>query len=209
MNRTSVASGLLALCLLALVPQARAEAAVDALLAKLAGISHLQGEFRQRQYGEDGSPAGESRGVFALLRPVWFRWEIQAPDRQLIIAGPEYLWHYDMDLETVTRRPVVGSVETSPLQVLAGDEAVLREQFSVERGEGDSFILVPTAGEHGFRRLQVNFDGDTIAGMEILDTLGQRLVVDFTQVDAATALTESDFDFNPPPAGVDLFYYDQ
>lgn len=207
MGRKAVASLLVALCLIAVVPAWPAASPGDELLARLNGVSHLRGHFRQRQYGDDGKLAGESTGEFALLRPVWFRWEIQSPDRQLIVAGPEYLWHYDMDLETVTRRPVVGGVEASPLQVLAGDEAVLREQFSIERGEGDSFVLVPIAGEHGFRRLEVRFEGGTIAGMEILDALGQRLVVDFDRVDTASPLTASDFDFTPPP-DADLFYYD-
>lgn len=44
--------------------------------------------------------------------------------------------------------------------------------------------------------------------MDILDKLGQRVVVDFTRVDATTPLTSSDFEFTPPSGDVDLFYYD-
>lgn len=183
---------------------------VDQLLQRLAGVTGLQGHFDQRQYGDDGTLLGVSSGVFRLLRPAYFSWEIQSPDSQLIVANAQYLWHYDRDLQTVTRRPVAGNVEASPLQILAGDESVLREQFSVEQPGDNTFILVPNGDGHGFRRLQVSFDGNTITGMDIEDRLNQRVVVVFRDLDPDTPLSAADFDFAPPDSGdVDLFYYDE
>jgi outer membrane lipoprotein carrier protein len=199
----------LALGLLAAIAKAE-NGAADRLLTRLEPISQLQGRFDQRQYADDGRLLGESSGSFRLLRPVYFSWEIESPDRQIIVANAQYLWHYDIDLQTVTRRPVAASVQASPLQVLAGDESVLREQFRVEQQDADRFVLVPLAGEHSFNRLEVSFAGNTIGGMTIEDKLNQRIEVAFSDLDGDTVLTPEDFDFSPPTGGdVDLFYYDE
>ncbi|MCB1677895.1 MAG: outer membrane lipoprotein chaperone LolA [Halioglobus sp.] len=196
------------LALLAVGASAEDDGAADALLAALRPMGHLQGQFTQRQYDADGALADESTGTFRLLRPGYFSWEILAPDRQLIIANPSYVWHYDRDLETLTRRPVTDSVRMSPLQVLGGDEAALREHYRVQRDAQHRFTLTPLAGDPGFRRLTLTLEDDLLSGMEILDNLGQRVEIAFDQLDAASTLTSQDFEFTPPD-GVDLFYYDE
>jgi outer membrane lipoprotein carrier protein len=196
------------LCLLAGAAGAQDTTATDSLLSHLDEINYLQGQFTQRQYDESEAVLAESSGTFKLLRPFFFSWEISTPDRQLIVANAEYLWHYDMDLQTATRRPVVGNVEASPLQILGGDESVLREQYAVTEDDENTFTLTPIAGDHGFRRLTVSFGANSMSGMDIVDRLGQRVVVDFEAVDTQTPLTSDDFEFTPPAGDVDLFYYD-
>ena len=74
LNMSEVLSRALWIAGLRLLPAgrvARAEdaAATDQLLARLNRISHLQGEFNQRQYGEGDAVLAESSGGFKLLRP--------------------------------------------------------------------------------------------------------------------------------------------
>ena len=195
-------------CLLTAAARAQESAATEQLLNRLDRISYVQGEFSQRQYDEAGAVLAQSSGAFSLLRPFFFSWEIQSPDRQLIVANAEYLWHYDMDLQTATRRPVVGNVEASPLQILGGDESALREQYVVTQDSDNRFTLTPNEDGHSFRRLTVTFAADGIRQMDIIDKLGQRVVVDFEKLDTQTPLTSNDFEFTPPPGDVDLFYYD-
>ena len=182
--------------------------ATDELLTKLAGIEQLQGNFQQVQKGLDGKVMAETSGRFQLLRPGFFSWEILAPDSQLIVANPEFLWHHDRDLETVTRRLVVGSEQLAPLQVLGGDENILRERFTVSRTSEQAWTLIPVAGDPGFQQLVLIFSDGAIEGMEILDSLNQRVEVQFSNLDSSTALSPADFAFSPPD-GVDLFYYDE
>ncbi|MBT4520105.1 MAG: outer membrane lipoprotein chaperone LolA [Halieaceae bacterium] len=182
--------------------------AQDQLVSVLQRIDYLQGRFSQRQYAEDGSLLAESAGHFRLLRPGYFGWQIETPDSQLIIADPHYLWHHDQDLETVTRRPVTASGELSPLQILGGDENLLRNRFEIEQLAGNRFSLVPDTGNPGFSRLVLILDGDTVVGMEIIDSLDQRIDITFENLDRTTALTPADFAFTVPD-GVDLFYYDE
>lgn len=180
----------------------------DQLLLALEDINSLQGSFQQQQFAETDVLLVESSGTFRLLRPGYFAWEILSPDRQLIIATPEYIWHHDLDLETVTRRPVGDTAEMSPLQVLGGDEAVLRERFSVTQPREGLFTLTPSKGDPGFLSLSLMLDNGTIAGMEIMDKLNQRVVITFDELDTDTTLTAADFAFTPPD-GVDQFYYDE
>lgn len=197
----------LGLCLVAGIVRGQ-ENAADALLSRLAGIEQMQGRFVQRQYREDGTLLAESTGTFRLLRPGYFAWDIQSPDSQLVIANPGFVWHYDRDLETVTRRPVAGRDEMSPLQVLGGDAEVLRDRFDVTLTPAGDFLLTPTQGDPGFSRLTLHFDGAAVSSMEIIDRLNQRVHIEFQAVDTASALRPEDFDFTPPQ-GVDLFYYDE
>jgi outer membrane lipoprotein carrier protein len=196
------------LVLLPLWAAAEPGGATDELLDALQGVQHLQGNFEQRQYGNNDELLVASRGRFRLLSPGYFAWEILSPDNQLIIASPEFIWHYDQDLETATRRPVTDSAQMSPLQVLGGDASVLRRRFSVEQVGAGDFALVPLTDDVGFKQLTLHLDGPAITGMDILDNLNQRVVIEFSQLDSDTELTSTDFAFTPPD-GVDLFYYDE
>ena len=205
--RLLLVAGLLG-CLIIGISRSHAGTPTDDLLARLSAITALLGDFEQRQLDEKGVVAATSSGSFKLLKPDYFSWEINAPDNQLVIADNESLWHYDRDLETATRRPVAGSEQMAPLQVLGGDEAVLRERFAIAQGtDGNSYTLVPVANDPGFRQLSLRFDGQQIVGMEIIDSLNQRINVLFSNV-RTTALTPDDFAFTPPD-GVDLFDYEQ
>jgi outer membrane lipoprotein carrier protein len=182
--------------------------AYDELWARLATFDRLQGRFAQTQFDQRGAKIAESSGNFKLLRPGFFAWEIFSPDSQLIIANPEFLWHHDRDLETVTRRPITGSAEFSPLQVLGGDAEVLRERFAITQSEPDHFLLIPALGDAGFQQLSLYFEGGQLSAMEIIDSLNQRVHIAFSNLDTDSSLEASDFAFSPP-AGADLFYYDQ
>ncbi len=208
MNIRLIALAGLTVCFLFGILRSEAADPATELSARLETLEHLQGRFEQRQYDDTGQLVQVSGGRFRLLRPDYFSWEIDSPDSQLVIAGPEFIWHHDRDLETVTRRPVSGNVDATPLQVLGGDESVLREQFTVSALAEEQYRLEQRGVDAGFRELTLRFAGDTIVGMEVVNKLNQRVVITFTEVDAATALRPADFAFEPPP-GADLFYYDE
>ena len=197
----------LAACLLVGIARDAAAAPVDDLLVRLDSIERLQGAFQQQQYGDDGTVLLASSGTFRILRPGYFAWDINEPDSQLVLADPEFLWHHDRDLETVTRRPVTGE-QMAPLQVLGGDDQLLRERFQVSSDGDDHFTLVPAAGDPGFRELTLVFTDGQLSSMEIVDRLKQRVSVQFSDLDTTSALAPEDFAFQPPPEA-DLFFYDE
>lgn len=187
---------------------AQSGSGMDNLVAALAPLKQLQGNFTQRQYDPQSALLAETSGRFSLLRPGYFAWEIREPSEQLIIADPEFVWHHDHDLETVTRRPVSGSAEWSPLQILGGDESALRQNFQVQQLAGESYLLTPLSTQFGFNKLTLTLDGSTLKKMEIEDSLGQLVEIDFSDLDSVSPLGKEDFAFTPP-AGADLFYYDE
>jgi outer membrane lipoprotein carrier protein len=199
-----------ALSLAAAIVPARAETpAIEQLTSQLQGLERLQGRFAQTQYANDSEQAvSTSAGRFRLLKPHYFAWEIERPDSQLIITDGQYLWHHDRDLETVTRRPVTDTDEMSPLQVLAGDTALLGEQYAVTLTGQGRYRLQPKGGNPGFKALTLIFAAQQISGMEILDNLNQRLFIQFSELDAETVQTPADYRF-VPPEGADLFYHEQ
>lgn len=203
----------IALCLAVPAAVVRAQAnAANELIQILNQSASLQGQFEQSQYDVGNTFMGKSSGSFKMLRPGYFSWEIFSPDSQLILATPRYIWHHDRDLETVTRRPSSNSAAVTPLQILGGDEQLLRTQFNVEVSAAGVFTLVPKAEVSAdapvFSKLSLSVDGGVISGMEIIDGLQQRLVIKFDNVDRAGELTPAAFEFTPPE-GVDLFIYDE
>jgi outer membrane lipoprotein carrier protein len=192
--------------------QASSADSANELVETLNLTQSLQGNFVQEQYGSDDVLQGTSSGTFKMLRPGYFSWQISSPDSQLILVTPQYLWHLDRDLETLTRRPVSGSSALSPLQLLGGKEELLQSEFAVKKMSDTLFSVTPKKNESatnaGFSSLNISLDEQVIAGMEIIDSLNQRIVITFRNVDKLSVLTELDFDFTPPD-GVDLFYYDE
>lgn len=197
------------LCWLALSPLFVTAATDEAgeLLAALDPIVSLQGDFRQQLFDDADELLEESSGRFRLLRPGYFAWDIQQPDSQLVIADPNYLWHYDRDLATVTRRPVSSSAQLSPLQVLGGRDEALREGYVVTSPAAGQFVLTPRDTQAEFREVGLRLSDGKLTGMEIRDRLGQRVLIEFSAVDSTTRLQPADFQFEPPE-GVDLLYYD-
>ncbi len=182
-------------------------------LSQLMGqSSSLQGQFKQAQYDLAGEPMAHSSGSFKMLRPGYFSWEIELPDSQLILATPEFIWHHDRDLETVTRRPVNSSTAVSPLQILGGNEHILHSAFNVLKNSENVFTLTPNRdgkeNSAGFSRLSLTFESGVLSAMEITDALNHRVMIHFAGVTNKPELSADDFGFIPPD-GVDLFYYDQ
>ena len=196
------------LCMVPLLSMAQSNADANALLVVLEQFKHVEGRFSQRQFGQDGVLLTESSGEFRVLRPSYFSWQVLSPDEQLIIVDPEFIWHYDRDLETVTRRPVAGDAEMVPLKILGGDAGQLEEKFHIVREGEDAFVLTPLSDGAGFKQLSLHVDQARLSGMKIQDNLDQWVEIIFTDIDAGVELSSADFTFTPSP-DADLFYYDQ
>ncbi len=196
------------LCFASLLSSAQPNVDANALLSALQQFKHLQGQFSQQQFGQNKVLLAESRGEFRILQPSYFAWEVLSPDEQLIIVDPEFIWHYDRDLETVTRRPVTGDAEMIPLKILGGDAEKLEEKFNIVDKGANEFVLTPLSGDLGFKKLILYLDQTQLSGMEIHDNIDQFVVIKFTNLDANAELSSADFALTPPPEA-DLFYYDQ
>lgn len=179
------------------------ESPAEALARELEQLGQLAGRFTQT-ISEPGSAVAEvfSAGRFGLMRPGRFYWDIERPDSQLLVVNAGVLWHYDRDLQTATRRPLTDAA-TLPLQILAGDRAVLARDFEVYPAGDGAYRLVPRVAEAGFSELTLSLEDSLPVRMQLSDELGRSIDIRFSAL-SRTGLGESDFLFTPPP-GVDVF----
>lgn len=196
---------LVALATLAAAEDSQDAPAVEALGDTLASIRQLSGEFRQTIYPQSGGRATRSTGEFRLQTPGRFLWQIDAPDNQLVVTQGTYLWHYDADLQTATRRPV-SSAGSAPLQVLAGDRDSLARDFTVTRSGDNAYTLVPTSGDTGFQTLELRFADGLPVALAIVDNLSQRIEIRLESLSTEPFDSEV-FDFTPGD-DVDVFIHD-
>lgn len=171
------------------------------------GLEGLDGRFEQRVYDPDGNLSERSSGTVMLRAPRLFRWEVQAPAAQLIVADGDHIWIYDPDLEQVTVRTQSLEEQGSPLTVLV-DPGELERQFHVREGKrsGDLewLLLTPKRPEEApFREARLGFGTHGLVRMEFGDALGQRTVIGFSRWNRNPHFPADAFRFRPPE-GVDV-----
>jgi outer membrane lipoprotein carrier protein len=180
------------------------EPARAALQAMLKGLHSLQGRFEQEVRATDGELLDSSAGQFRLLQPGYFSWHIESPDEQLLLAANNSLWHYDVELETATRRDITGAEAGSPLAILSGDERSLREHYRVEQLAEAQFRLYPYSTRASFYSVTLDFSDGLPVAMTVVDRLQQETRIQFNQLESNPGLSADDFLFTPP-AGVDVY----
>lgn len=176
----------------------------ERLWEMLAARDAAAGAFLQEIYDEEDELLERSSGRYAVLRPHFFRWEIEYPDRQRILVAGDVLWHYDIDLETATRRSTGEEQQFAPLQLLGGDLRDLRRQFQVTDLGEDRFRLQPTYPDAGFASVELQWSGGLITAMEVIDRSGQRLQLLLTPERPTPPLEPADFAFIVPE-GVEVY----
>lgn len=198
---------LAALALLSLFAGTASAGARDDLAAFSKGLKGLDGRFEQTLYDLDGRLKERSSGRVAVSAPRLFRWEYSAPYEQLIVADGAKVWVFDPDLEQATVRPQGPEEQNSPLAALV-DPARLERDFNVREGEeadGLSWLLLsPRDTEQAsFSSARLGFRGNALVRMEVVDTLGQRSELVFSDWTRNPAFDAGTFRF-VPPAGVDV-----
>ena len=179
------------LCLWLLIGLAR-EAKADGLLGN---IESIEGSFTQEIINASGTLTAQSSGVFALLRPHFFKWQITSPGKQLLVSDGEFFWQHDEDLATVVRRPLHGQLN-SPLGILLADEEVLRGHYTVTR-EPTYLQLVPLKPNAMFTSMKVTIDQGVPTAVIVTDNLDQRINFSLSPA-KSSELTAADFVFMPP-----------
>jgi outer membrane lipoprotein carrier protein len=176
----------------------------------LAGLTTWSADFTQREEDARGKQSGTRRGRLIIVRPGKFRWE-SAPEgaadaAQLMVADGRDLWFQDRDLEQVSRKPQKDELSQSPAMLLAGD-ADLQKYFSIQsnaRRDGlDWARVLPKDKQSDFREALFGFKGKELARLVIVDKLGQRSTLVFTNVKRNAPVDPKLVQFTVPP-GFDL-----
>jgi outer membrane lipoprotein carrier protein len=150
-----------------------------------------------------------SSGTFEFQRPSRFRFVYKKPFEQTIVADGQTLWLYDVDLAQVTARKqgqVLGSTPAA-LIASAADLRALDADFVLSDAQpmdGLEWVLaMPRNKDNSLSNVRVGLKGNTLVTLDIVDSFGQRSVLQFSAFEANPALDPSIFQFKPP-AGVDV-----
>jgi len=186
---------------------------MESLEAFVKNVKSGRAEFTQTVTApaKEGQPsrAKVSTGTFEFQRPGKFKFDYKKPFAQSIVADGQTLWLYDADLNQVTQRAQAQALGSTPAALIAAapDLRALQADFTLESApERDGLQWVkatPKAKDGQLQGIQVGFQGEALAALEIQDSFGQRSVLKFSKVEVNPALGAGTFAFRAP-AGADV-----
>ena len=151
--------------------------------------------------------AKTSKGQFAFKRPQQFRFDYRAPFAQTIVADGKNLWMFDVDLNQVTQHPQAEALNATPAALVAASTNIqmLQKQFKLENVPAKDKLewvkATPLKGDAQIKDIMIGFAGKQLRKLEILDSFGQRSVMEFEAFGALTAPNRFQF---TPPTGADI-----
>jgi outer membrane lipoprotein carrier protein len=177
------------------------EGARAELVARLDALDRWRATFDQTVLGPEGELIERSTGRVALMKP-YFRWDIEAPYPQTLVADGESVRIYDPDLEQLTVRQMDEALDATPLAVLTRREVALGDGYEVTR-DGTAFRLVPTSSRVLFADVLLEFGSEGLGVLTIRDQLGQETRITFAPAPSGAVLESGDFELIVPP-GTDV-----
>jgi outer membrane lipoprotein carrier protein len=185
---------------------AKSKEAIEELTHLLQDTHTFSADFQQKITDKKGSMVSESSGKVKISRPGKFYWKIEHPDPVLVIADGKVLWHYDVELEQVTKKDLNKALANSPAALLAGSTEVLKHNFNAKYAElkscridNDTCILLTSTEEDPlFSEIKIAFKNKKLIAMEMSDPLGQTIWTQYNLVSLNGAVDKNLFNFTPP-----------
>lgn len=173
---------------------------------KLNAIGSMSASFKQTVTTTNGRQQ-ISYGNMAMLRPGYFRWQVNSPFRQLIVADGKKMWFYNKELQQVTVKKQSKAITGSPAFILSGYAKRLSDYFNIKalpaKKGSQRYSLVRRGGRKDFAAIEMTFKGADIKRIVAKDRLGQILAIGFSSITRNRRMAKSLFRFKSP-AGVDV-----
>lgn len=184
----------------------QASPGIDSLNYFFDQIKSFEAAFGQEVLDETMDSLDHGKGKVWIKRPGLFRWDYEPPEAQEIVGDGDRIWIYDIELEQVTVRNQQQALGRTPAILLAGS-GDLEQNYTVidigTQGRFDWVNLIPLDEESGFTEIRIGFEDNRLRLMELLDNLGQRTRMSFVDLKENQPISDSIFNFVPPP-GVDV-----
>ncbi|MFY9514360.1 MAG: outer membrane lipoprotein chaperone LolA [Rubrivivax sp.] len=183
---------------------ARADA-VDTLREFVRDVKSGKATFTQTVTSPDGARKKTSSGSFEFQRPNRFRFAYAKPFEQTIVGDGQKVWIHDADLNQVSSRKIGQALGATPAALLAGGSLDTDFTLAAQPSAGglDWALATPKAKDGQFQSMKVGFRGKDLAAVEIVDSFGQRSLLQFGGFTANAAVAPERFRFTVP-AGADL-----
>ncbi len=157
----------------------------------------LTANFIQKNYGANGKVLQNLRGHFAMEKPGKFLWVITKPSEVKMVSNGQLLWIYQKNLKQVTVKKIDKNKGSSPAMVLSNRIRLLTNYFTVWK-KGSWFYLSPRYSNDELKQVQLSFNKAKLNGMWILDKLGQKSYIRFSNVKLNRNLSDTQFTFKIP-----------
>ena len=179
--------------------------AVDTLRDFVRDVKSGRAAFTQVVTSPDGARKKSSGGSFEFARPNRFRFAYAKPFEQLIVADGRKVWIYDADLNQVSARKLSNALGATPAALLAGGSLEIDfDLAAMPAKDGLDWVkATPKAKDGAFQSVLIGFRGKDLAAVEIVDSFGQRSLLQFAQLAANVAIAPERFVFTVPP-GADV-----
>lgn len=180
---------------------AQSSNAANQLVQLLSQYKTYQANFKQLTYFDKKQPK-VSLGVLYMERPGKFRWEINKPSKQIIIANKNILWVYDVELAQVTKEKINETSSNNPAILLSGDVKKLIKQYAVNKVQIHGKIwyqLKPRSSKSSFTIVRMRFSRNHLVTIWVKNNLDQVSLFRFSKVQINKPLNASLFNFKPPP----------
>lgn len=192
----------LALMLMAGTVVAQDDSAAARLADELSRYRTFQADFVQTVMDSRGDKIQESRGSLKAKRPGLFYWHSEQPMSQYIVADGQEVKVYDPDLEQVSIQPMDQKVSSTPALLLSGQVDNLAQTYEVSfRTFGDKtveYTLVPQDPDSLFTSLTMTFYQGELQEMRLSDSLDQRTLLSFDNVEINAEIPDSAFELDYP-----------
>ncbi len=190
--------------LMACAAPARADS-VDTLRDFVRDVKTGRSTFTQTVTAPDGAKKKSSSGSFEFARPNRFRFAYAKPFEQLIVADGRKVWIYDADLNQVSARKLSNALGATPAALLAGGSLEIDfDLAAMPAKDGLDWVkATPKAKDGAFQSVLIGFRGKDLAAVEIVDSFGQRSLLQFAQLAPNVAIAPERFVFTVPP-GADV-----
>ena len=143
------------------------------VLHDLAEKHSFAGRFTQRVISPEATVLETATGQFRLLRPDYFWWEIESPERQLLIAVGDTLTQIDWDLEVVVEREITNETRSS-LHWLLAPRSELESAFEITLSDAEA-LLTPVGDGSGVLSIAISRVSDEAWTLRITD-LGRQVL---------------------------------
>jgi outer membrane lipoprotein carrier protein len=149
----------------------------------LKGLSSLKSSFKQVTFNADRTQMMEASGTLYLQRPGRFRWEYDAPNRQVIVADGKRVYLHDLELAQVSHQSQAKALRGTPALLLA-DGGPIEDHFTtkpIESGDGRDWVeLTPKAADTDVVRIELGFGAKELDSLIMEDSFGQMTRLNFS-----------------------------
>lgn len=180
------------------------QTAADMLSQLLQRDAFFTANFEQTLARADGEAINQSSGQLQIAQPGRLRWDTLSPFVQSLMVSDEKLYQHDIDLQQLIVEPLASHLGSAPARLLAGEYALLNDQFDVSFVKSlplsacdeaqRCFSLSPKAESNELLgQLYMRFDNNKLIEIVIRDNLDQFSTFRFFDIDTRTPIAVSRF----------------